>query len=351
MHGPAWCLTNHNLTSHATGTKPSVQQCRAACDATQGCDAFNYGDKKGECTLLRLGADAKRSAVWRGSGFSPLGVTGYATYYAVSHAEVADAVGEAATLGGHAHDGHKVEGSESDKSDPEDWTQAPPVESRRLVHGAADTRCVAHDSRVKPGENLARGKPTVPLEAASVVDGVASDEKGADPKSCPVVVKGLSAAGAADQSVEIDLRGSFTLGALSVFALAGDAAALAGVDRSALLGAAKVPASALISAINEFDGVERTCGEIVPGAGEATPNAVELFNVRGCEGFVATHVRVESARAGAVTHLCEVLAHAARQPAMTKFPTLRNGSSFARRPAWRWRKPRLSSSRATPTIP
>ena len=122
--------------------------------------------------------------------------------------------------------------------------------------------------------------------------------------------------------MEIDLRGSFTLGALSVFALAGDAAALAGVDRSALLGAAKVPASALISAINEFDGVERTCGEIVPGAGEATPNAVELFNVRGCEGFVATHVRVESARAGAVTHLCEVLAHAARQPAMTKFPTL-----------------------------
>jgi hypothetical protein len=328
-----------------------VQQCRAACDATEGCDAFNYGDKKGECTLLRLGADAKRSAVWRGSGFSPLGVTGYATYYAVSHAEVADAVGEAATLGGHAHDGHKVEGSESEKSDPEDWTQAPPVESRRLVHGAADTRCVAHDSRVKPGENLARGKPTVPLEAASVVDGVASDEKGADPKSCPVVNKGLSAAGAADQSVEIDLRGSFTLGALSVFALAGDAAALAGVDRSALLGAAKVPASALISAINDFDGVERTCGEIVPGAGEATPNAVELFNVRGCEGFVATHVRVESARAGAVTHLCEVLAHAARQPAMTKFPTLRNGSSFARRPASRWRKPRLSLSRATPTIP
>lgn len=322
VHGPAWCLTNHNLTAHATGTKPSVQQCRAACDATEGCDAFNYGDKKGECTLLRLGADAKRSAVWRGSGFSPLGVTGYATYYAVSHAEVADAVGEAATLGGHAHDGHKVEGSESEKSDPEDWTQAPPVESRRLVHGAADTRCVAHDSRVKPGENLARGKPTVPLEAASVVDGVASDEKGADPKSCPVVNKGLSAAGAADQSVEIDLRGSFTLGALSVFALAGDAAALAGVDRSALLGAAKVPASALISAVNEFDGVERTCGEIIPGAGEATPNAVELFNVRGCEGFVATHVRVESARAGAVTHLCEVLAHAARQPAMTKFPTL-----------------------------
>ena len=149
----------------------------------QGCDAFNYGDKKGECTLLRLGADAKRSAVWRGSGFSPLGVTGYATYYAVSHAEVADAVGEAATLGGHAHDGHNMEGSESDKSDPEDWTQAPPVESRRLVHGAADTRCVAHDSRVKPGENLARGKPTVPLEAASVVDGVASDEKGTDPRT------------------------------------------------------------------------------------------------------------------------------------------------------------------------
>ena len=115
---------------------------------------------------------------------------------------------------------------------------------------------MAHDSRVKPGENLARGKPTVPLEAASVVDGVASDEKGTDPRtSCPVVTKGLSAAGAADQSVEIDLRGSFTLGALSVFALAGDAAALAGVDRSALLGAAKVPASALISAINEFDGV------------------------------------------------------------------------------------------------
>ena len=33
VSGPAWCLTLHNLTSHAAGAKPSVQQCRAACDA------------------------------------------------------------------------------------------------------------------------------------------------------------------------------------------------------------------------------------------------------------------------------------------------------------------------------
>ena len=317
VSGPAWCLTPHNLTSHATGAKRSVQQCRAACDATKGCDAFNFGDERGDCTLLRVGNGAKRGPVWRGSGFSPLGVTGYATYYAVSHAEVDAARGGAGSAGALG------------AVDPEDWTAPAPAESRRLAAHAADSRCVASggQERVKPYENLAKGKPTTPLAAAAVVDGVVGgDEEGADLSgACPAVVKGLGAAGKADESVEIDLQGSFTLGALSVFAAPGDAAALAGVDRSALLGSAKVPASALVTAVNADDGVERTCGEIVPGAGEKTAHtngAVELFNVRGCAGFVATHVRVESARAGAVTHLCEVLAHAAHQPAMTKFPAL-----------------------------
>jgi len=80
VRGPAWCLTEHRLAFAAD----AVEECAAACDATAACDAFNFGDDHGDCTLLHLGANATAGAVWRGSAATRMGVTGYATYYAVS---------------------------------------------------------------------------------------------------------------------------------------------------------------------------------------------------------------------------------------------------------------------------
>ena len=82
--GPAWCLTKHNLTMRVE----SLEECANACDATEGCDAFNHGAFDGDCLLLELGASAKRGMLWRASGMSPTGVVGYATYYAMTGAEV-----------------------------------------------------------------------------------------------------------------------------------------------------------------------------------------------------------------------------------------------------------------------
>ena len=74
---PARCITRHNFTLDVR----SPVECAAACDATDGCDAFNYGYDGGDCLLLALGPDAKDGMLWRGSGVSPTGVAGYATFY------------------------------------------------------------------------------------------------------------------------------------------------------------------------------------------------------------------------------------------------------------------------------
>ena len=84
FRAPARCITRHNFTLDVR----SPVECAAACDATDGCDAFNYGYDGGDCLLLALGPDAKDGMLWRGSGVSPTGVAGYATFY------VADAGGD-----------------------------------------------------------------------------------------------------------------------------------------------------------------------------------------------------------------------------------------------------------------
>ena len=89
FRAPARCITRHNFTLDVR----SPVECAAACDATDGCDAFNYGYDGGDCLLLALGPDAKDGMLWRGSGVSPTGVAGYATFYVADAAEI-DAASE-----------------------------------------------------------------------------------------------------------------------------------------------------------------------------------------------------------------------------------------------------------------
>ena len=290
--GPAWCLTKHNLTMRVE----SLEECANACDATEGCDAFNHGAFDGDCLLLELGASAKRGMLWRASGMSPTGVVGYATYYAMTGAEVNAAL--------------------------RDET------GELMAPGAGDSSCVGNLTTPAPRENLALHKKVDPPQAWAVVDGKPHGASWKKDGSCPFVVKGTGAKGRVDVDVEIDLQGEFTVGRVRVEAAPGDVASALGEEAAreihrnaaaARLGKATRTA-AVVEALSAH-GEWLECGVVGPFDG-AKGGAPETFEVDKCDGVVASRVRASARDEADLVMLCEIEVLAANHPARKKRPEI-----------------------------